>query len=204
MKLKNLLALLMALILTLSCCAFAEEATEAPEADIAAGLTDALETEEEAAAEEATGEEESTTQFYDASLISAAELTAEEWMSSAETRALFAVLLNLEVIGCDNAEAVALMDEAETPTMYITDSATADLQTITVLFFLEDLEKVIFTMYVPLLDQFTLTIIDNSADPELVMAAMKSGEVFSDYEFIPFEDYFQALSDLNDAVNGEE
>ena len=125
-------------------------------------------------------------------------------MSSAETRALFAVLMNLEVATCDNAEAVALMDGAEIPTVYITDSVTSDLQTITVLFFLEDLEKVIFTMYVPLLDQFTLSILDNSTDPALIMAAMKSGEVFSDYEFIPFEDYYQALSALNDAVNGEE
>lgn len=203
MKLKNLLALLLALVLTLSCCtAFAEESTEA---DIAAGLTDALETEEEAASEETAGEEEeSTTQFYDASLISAADLTAAEWMSSAETRALFAVLLNLEIAACDNAEAVALLDEAGIPTMYITDSATADLQTITVLFFLEDLEKVIFAMYVPLLDQFTVGINDISADPELVMVAMQSEGIFTDYESISFGDYYQALSDLNDAVNGED
>ena len=203
MKLKNLLALLLALVLTLSCCAaFAEESTEA---DIAAGLTDALETEEEAASEETAGEEEeSTTQFYDASLISAADLTAAEWMSSAETRALFAVLLNLEIATCDNAEAVALLDEAGIPTVYITDSATADLQTITVLFFLEDLEKVIFAMYVPLLDQFTVGINDISADPELVMVAMQSEGIFTDYESISFGDYYQALSDLNDAVNGED
>ena len=191
MKLKNLLALLLALVLTLSCCAaFAEESTEA---DIAAGLTDALETEEEAASEETAGEEEeSTTQFYDASLISAADLTAAEWMSSAETRALFAVLLNLEIATCDNAEAVALLDEAGIPTMYITDSVTADLQTITVLFFLEDLEKV------------TVGINDISADPELVMVAMQSEGIFTDYESISFGDYYQALSDLNDAVNGED
>ena len=161
MKLKNLLALLLALVLTLSCCAaFAEESTEA---DIAAGLTDALETEEEAASEETAGEEEeSTTQFYDASLISAADLTAAEWMSSAETRALFAVLLNLEIATCDNAEAVALLDE------------------------------------------FTVGINDISADPELVMVAMQSEGIFTDYESISFGDYYQALSDLNDAVNGED
>ena len=178
MKLKNLLALFMALLLTLSCYAFAEEASD--------------------------GETEDSTSSYFVPSSFLGPLTIEEWMSSAENRALIAMTEMLLAISF-NAETQPLLGgDSDFPTVYITDSANADTESITVLFFLEDLEKLVSTMYAPALNQFTVTITDNSEDPELFLSNMESNGSLTGYEFIPIEECFQALFHLSATLNGEE
>ena len=189
MKLKNLLALLLALVLALSCCAgFAETAAD----EDAAG---ALDSEEEAAAGE-----ESQTQFFDDTLISSLDMTTSDWMLNGQTQALFAVLLMLEVATCD---VVALMDDCSVPELYITSSLNTDtdLDAIVVFYFLKEEQRLVQAMYVPLLNQFTASITEVTVDPELLMDALQAKGLFSDYQHISFADYSDALNALSEAVN---
>lgn len=191
-NLKNLLALLLALVLALSCCAgFAETAAD----EDAAG---ALDSEEEAAAGE-----ESQTQFFDDTLISSLDMTTSDWMLNGQTQALFAVLLMLEVATCDDPEVVALMDDCSVPELYITSSLNTDtdLDAIVVFYFLKKEQRLVQAMYVPLLNQFTASITEVTVDPELLMDALQAKGLFSDYQHISFADYSDALNALSEAVN---
>ena len=194
MKLKTLLALLLALVLALSCCVgFAENASNK---DVA----NALKSEEKAADDG----EESQTRFFDDTLISSLDMTTSDWMLNGQTQALFAVLLMLEVATCDDPEVVALMDDCSVPELYITSSLNTDtdLDAIVVFYFLKEEQRLVQAMYVPLLGQFTASITEVTVDPELIMDALQAKGLFSDYQHISFSDYSDALNALSEAVSG--
>ena len=182
-NLKNLLALLLALVLALSCCAgFAETAADEDAAgggDLRRGLP-GVDT-----------------------LISSLDMTTSDWMLNGQTQALFAVLLMLEVATCDDPEVVALMDDCSVPELYITSSLNTDtdLDAIVVFYFLKEEQRLVQAMYVPLLNQFTASITEVTVDPELLMDALQAKGLFSDYQHISFADYSDALNALSEAVN---
>lgn len=191
MKLKNLLALLLALVLTLACCAaFAEEAapTETPEAMEGA---------------EGNAAESDDMPLFDSVFFQNMEVTIPEYMAASETRALSAVLMLLEMMNWNDAATLEIITGESLPTLYITASSELGDDGLSVYYFYPDLNKMVLATYVASLNQCHVAVLDAEGEPAAVMEGLVSEGILGSYEEISLTDYAAAMNQINQALQGE-
>lgn len=168
---KKLLALLLALALTLSCGA--------------------------AFAEEAPADEEAST-LYDSVLLPEVEISGSDWMSTAENRAMFAVLLMLDLYLCQDEAISQAFNDCGVPTLFVSASSELGYDALIVYYFFEEEKMMASATYFPLLGQYSAFLAEDvPADPTTVMDALQERGLFADYTPISLADYGQALESLS-------
>lgn len=191
MKLKNLLALLLALVLTLACCtAFAEEAAPA-------------ETPEAMEGAEGNAAESDDMPLFDSVFFQNMEATIPEYMAASETRALSAVLMLLEMMNWNDAATLEIVTGESLPTMYITASSELGDDGLSVYYFYPDLQKMVLATYVASLKQCHVAVLDAEDEPAAVMEGLVSEGILGSYEEISLTDYAAAMNQINQALQGE-
>ena len=191
MKLKNLLALLLALVLTLSCCtAFAEEAAPA-------------ETPEAMEGAEGNAAESDDMPLFDSVFFQNMEATIPEYMAASETRALSAVLMLLEMMTWNDAATLEIVTGESLPTMYITSSSELGDDGLSVYYFYPDLNKMVLATYVASLKQCHVAVLDAEDEPAVVMEGLVSEGILGSYEEISLADYYNALTQVQQIFQGE-
>ena len=194
MKLKNLLALLLALALTLTCCAaFAEEAAPA----------EAAETPEAMEGAEGDAAESGDTLLFDSAFFQNVELNIPDYMAAPETRAMSAVLMLLEMLNWNDAATLEVITGESLPTLYITASSELGDDGLSVYYFYPDLQKLVLATYVASLKQCHVALLDAEGDPAAVMDGLVSEGVLGSYEEISLTDYAAAMNQINQAIQGE-
>lgn len=191
MKLKNLLALLLALVLTLACCtAFAEEAAPA-------------ETPEAVEGAEGNAAESDDMPLFDSVFFQNMEATIPEYMAASETRALSAVLMLLEIMNWNDAATLEIVTGESLPTMYITASSELGDDGLSVYYFYPDLNKMVLATYVASLKQCHVAVLDAEDEPAAVMEGLVSEGILGSYEEISLTDYYNALTQVQQIFQGE-
>lgn len=191
MKLKNLLALLLALVLTLSCCtAFAEEAAPA-------------ETPEAMEGAEGNAAESDDMPLFDSVFFQNMEATIPEYMAASETRALSAVLMLLEIMNWNDAATLEIVTGESLPTMYITASSELGDDGLSVYYFYPDLNKMVLATYAASLKQCYVAVLDAKGEPAALMEGLVSEGILGSYEEISLADYYNALTQVQQIFQGE-
>lgn len=183
MKFMRTIAMLLALILMSSCCAFAE-----------------------------TTEDEGN-DIQQAALLPAMELTFDEWISTPEVRAMFAVLFQLELGMYEETYPVSeYLETYGIPTIYLAE-VPGDLagDAITMYLFYEDTEGTVGTgmllcaTYLTSMGMFVGFTNENNLDPAVVMETFAAdSELISTYYPVTFEEYYDALLAVEAVLNSEE
>ena len=160
-----------------------------------------------------TTESEDEYPLHTAILLGAMEMTADEWLTNDETRALFAVLFELELRMYDEEYGIYnLMDTYGIPTIYVgTPAGELDGQALSVYFFYEDTEGTMGTGVLVsasiILDggMFGGFVMDNSVEPAVMMEAFCAPDgVLTNCFEVPFTAYYDAVMSLDSIINGEE
>lgn len=191
MKLKNLLALLLALVLTLACCtAFAEEAAPA-------------ETPEAMEGAEGNAAESDDMPLFDSVFFQNMEATIPEYMAASDTRALSAVLMLLEIMNWNDAATLEIVTGESLPTMYITASSELGDDGLSVYYFYPDLNKMVLATYAASLKQCHVAVLDAEGEPAALMESLVSEGILGSYEEISLTDYYNALTQVQQIFQGE-
>ena len=194
MKLKNLLALLLALALTLSCgAAFAEEAAPAETAETPEAMEGA----------EGDAAESGDMPLFDSVFFQNMEVTIPEYMAAPETRAMSAVLMLLEMMNWNDAATLEIITGESLPTLYITASSELGDNGLSVYYFYPDLQKMVLATYVASLNQCHVAVLDAEDEPAAVMEGLVSEGILGSYEEISLTDYAAAMNQINQALQGE-
>lgn len=182
MKLMKTLAMLLVIALLSCCCAFAETT------------------------------EDDGNEIQTASLLPAMELTYDEWMSTAEVRAMFAVLFQLELSLYEEDYFVSeYLDTYGIPTIYLSE-VVGDLagDAITMYMFYEDADgsvgtgKLVCATYLTSTGMFVGFVNDNDIDPATTMEYFAAdGELISAYYPVTFDEYYDALLAVESALGAE-
>ncbi len=151
--------------------------------------------------------------IHTAILLGAMEMTYDEWLASPDSRALFAVLFELELRMYEEEYRIyELMETYGIPTIYVGEP-TGDLagQALSIYFFYQDTEGTIGTGVLVsasiILDggMFGGFVMDNTVDPAIMMEAfLGEGGVISNCYEIGFNEYYNAVMALDAIMNGEE
>lgn len=192
MKFLRILALMLAAIMCFG-IGFAEEASDS--SDIS-GLENGLE-------ESIDDTEDDDTSLYDPILISALDVDPDDWLASSDMRAIFAVLMQLELYCNEELGYGELLDSYDTPTIYVFEPEGLEGLAVSVMYFYTDAELVVSATYIPLLGQYSSFQSELSLDPDVAMYALSAGGGFDEYYEIPFSDYYSTLIDIGDALNGD-
>ena len=151
--------------------------------------------------------------LHTAILLSAMEMTYDEWLETPETRALFAVLFELELrMYEEEYRLYELMDTYGVPTIFIGEPS-GDLagQALSIYFFYQDTEGTMGTGVLVsasiILEggMFGGFVMDNNVDPYTMMPVFTAeGGVISNYFEVGFQEYYDAVMMLDSIMNGEE
>lgn len=203
MKLKRLLALLVALAMTLTCCAaLAEEAAPAEAAETAAAAepAEAPEAMEGAEGEAAESEE---TQFFDSIILHEMEITAAEYMATPETRALSSVLMLLEMFAWNDPAAMEVLNTESLPTLYITASTSLGEDGLSFYYFYPELQKLVCATYISSTGQCAVLLLDAPDEPAVTMEGLIASGVLAAYEEISLTDFANAMNLINQKLGAE-
>lgn len=204
MKYLRILAVVLAVFICLS-AGYAEEAAGGGSDlfKIGSGL-DTEELEEEI--EEATDGVDDTgddSDLYDAVLLADLDVDAGEWLLSSDLRAMLAVIMGYELYLNADFDTETLSNTYGQPTIYI--NVPSDLEDLAVgaMFFYTDAELVISVTYLPILGQYTAFQSELNLDPAIAMGALEREGLFAEYYEVTSDDYYTAISLIDDALNAE-
>lgn len=195
MKFLRILALTLAAIMCFG-IGFTEEASDSSDSSDISGLENGLE-------ESIDDTEDDDTSLYDPILISALDADPDDWLASSDMRAIFAVLMQLELYCNEELGYGELLDSYDTPTIYVFEPEGLEGLAVSVMYFYTDAELVVSATYIPLLGQYSSFQSELSLDPAVAMYALSAGVGFDEYYEIPFSDYYSTLIDIGDALNGD-
>lgn len=179
MKLIKTLAMLLAIMLMSSVCAFAETTDD-----------DGI---------------------LNASLLPAMGLSYTDWMSTAELRAMFSVLFQLDMNLYEETFHVSeYLDTYGIPTIYLAE-VPGDLagDAITMYLFYDAVEgtetgMLVCATYLVSEGWIVGFTNENSLDPAMVMEAFAAdGELISNYYIVTFDEYYAALLTIDSILNSE-
>lgn len=205
MKHLRILALVLAMIMCLS-VGFAEEAADdnTDLFNVGSGF-DSEEIEEEI--EEATtgteddGDDDSD--LYDTIILSQLDVSVEEWLLSADLRAMLAVCMDFELYSNPDFDTDALADTYGDPTIYVVIPSGFEGLAVGVMYFYTEAELVISTTYVPILGQYNAFQSELSLNPETAIIALVNEEIFDEYYEVTSDDYYNAALLMYDALYAE-
>ena len=203
MKYLRILALILAMLMCLS-VGFAEEATDG-DTDLF-GVGSGLNTEElEEEIEEATDGEadEDDSSLYDTQIISQLDVDADEWLLSADLRAMLAVIMDFEMYSNPDFDVETLFDTYGQPVIYVNVPTDLDGLAVGVMYFYTEAELVVSATYLPILGQYSAFQTEISLDPGVVMEALSGEGMFTEYYEVTSDEYYNAISVMYDALNVE-
>lgn len=133
-------------------------------------------------------------------LIDAMDMTAAEWMENEQTRALLAVMLELEMsIYEEEYPLIDMIDIYGIPTIYVgIDNTDPTISIVNCFYFYggEDGGVVVCGIYIPGYGIFNGFVQDYTSSPAVMMAGVQQEGVISTYYEVAFDDYYTALTDV--------
>ncbi len=204
MKYLRILALMLAVLMCLS-VGFAEENADGGSDlfNVGSGLdTGELEEEIEEATDGADDAEDDS-DMYGAGLLADLDVDADEWLLSADLRAMLAVIMDYELYCNEDFDTETLSDTYGHPTIYVTVPTDLEGLAVGVMYFYTEAELVISATYLPILGQYTAFQSELSLDPAISMNALASEDLFAEYYEVTSDDYYNAASLMYDALYAE-
>lgn len=140
---------------------------------------------------------ESDAVLYDPLLIHTMDNGVDEWLSTPENRALFAVLLEFELYCIEEFGMEYYVENYDLPAMYVTIPTGFDADVLSIMIFYPDAGVVFSGSYVPELGQISGFVTDLEMDPGLAMDALVEEGVFTEYYEITVSEQVNALETID-------
>lgn len=195
MKFLRILAALLAMMLVCGSCL-------ADETEVLQGLIDGMI--EEALNDDSDDSDDSEYIEHDATLLPYLDFSLDDWLDTSYMRAMFSVLLMLEITDAEELDVDGLIDEYGIPDVYLAGPAEGDYGDPIYAFYFfddDDVGKSVTVIYYTSDGTYSGFVSDYYGYAETYMEAFHEEGICGEYYEISTVDFYTAMNDLTDILS---